>query len=173
MHVRVKSAFGRYRCRLSAIGSQRGPLPLSTFVQSMRNDIRLQSRNPALPVGTKRRPTPAKHQRRWGRLRKERTGIKVYSNDPIQLPRALVSALVFICFPTHFIRSVSLAGGVLHCVFELTHCPARRLFTRTLTSTRRFWARPCAVSLGAAGSAVPIAPGATTCRTGTLQSWIK
>jgi hypothetical protein len=56
---------------------------------------------------------------------------------------------------------------------EVAHCPARPLFTRTLTSTRRFSARPFAVSLDAAGSAVPIAPGAITCRTGTLQSWIK
>jgi hypothetical protein len=56
---------------------------------------------------------------------------------------------------------------------EGPYCPARPLFTRTLTSTRRFSARPCADSLVAVGSAVPIAPGATTCRTGTLQSWIK
>jgi hypothetical protein len=56
---------------------------------------------------------------------------------------------------------------------DFAYWPAMPLFTRTLTSTRRFSARPCAVSLAAAGSAVPIAPGATTCRTGTLQSWIK
>jgi hypothetical protein len=53
------------------------------------------------------------------------------------------------------------------------YCPAKPLFTRTFTSTRRFSARPCAVSLVAVGSAVPMAPGAIMCRTGTLQSWIK
>ena len=124
MHVRVKSAFGRYRCRLSAIGSQRGPLPLSTFVQSMRNDIRLQSRNPALPVGTKRRPTPAKHQRRWGRLRKERTGIKCL----LQRPHSTAKSASF-CARIHLfsysLHSFSIAGG---------RCLALRIRTHSLSS---------------------------------------
>src|SRR5579863_1496253 len=47
--------------------------------------------------------------------------------------------------------------------------PATPLFTSTMTSTRRFSARPLADSLGAAGSAMPIAPGATMCRKGTLH----
>jgi hypothetical protein len=51
--------------------------------------------------------------------------------------------------------------------------PATPLFTSTLTSTRRLSARPSAVSLGAAGSAMPMAPGATMCRSGTLQFWSK
>jgi len=63
--------------------------------------------------------------------------------------------------------TVSLARG------NVNYCPAMPLFTKILTSTRRFSARPCAVSLAAVGSAVPIAPGAITWRTGTLQSCIK
>lgn len=54
--------------------------------------------------------------------------------------------------------------------FEAAHCPDKPRFTSTLTSTRRLSARPFAVSFGAAGSASPIAPGATMCRTGMLQS---
>lgn len=47
------------------------------------------------------------------------------------------------------------------------------LFTKTLTSTRRFSARPAAVSLLAAGWNSPIAPGATIRHTGTLHTRIK
>src|SRR5690349_1439042 len=56
-----------------------------------------------------------------------------------------------------------------------THTPARfmLLLTRTLTSTRRFSARPLFVSFEPFGCDIPIAPGATTSRTGTLHSWIR
>ncbi len=53
------------------------------------------------------------------------------------------------------------------------YCPLKPRFTNTFTSTRRFSALPWEVSLGADGSTVPMAPGATICRTGTLQSWTK
>ena len=77
-------------------------------------------------------------------------------------------ALVFLCSWFYYgIRSTSRANE------DVAYDPETPLFTSTLTSTRRFSARPAAVSLGAAGSAVPIAPGAMMCRTGTLQSWIK
>ncbi len=56
---------------------------------------------------------------------------------------------------------------------EIICYPARPLLTNTLTFTRRFSARPDADSLLAMGSALPIAPGATMCRTGTLQFSVK
>ena len=49
------------------------------------------------------------------------------------------------------------------------HIPAMPLFNRIFTSTLRFCALPYLDSLDAAGSYSPIAPGATMCRTGTLQ----
>jgi hypothetical protein len=79
------------------------------------------------------------------------------------------SALVFLC-----LGSVSTSFDLARAnEVDITYCPARPLLTRTLTSTRRFSARPAAVSLGAAGSAVPIAPGAMMWRIGTLQLWIR
>jgi hypothetical protein len=56
---------------------------------------------------------------------------------------------------------------------ECPYAPAIPLLTRTLTSTRRFSARPAFVSFGATGPYSPIAPGATICRTGTPPCCIK
>ena len=47
------------------------------------------------------------------------------------------------------------------------------LLTKTLTSTRRFSARPAFVSFGAADPYSPMAPGATICRTGTPPCCIR
>ena len=52
---------------------------------------------------------------------------------------------------------------------KIIYYPARPLLTSTLTFTRRFSARPDADSLLAMGLVLPIAPGATMCRTGMLQ----
>jgi hypothetical protein len=52
---------------------------------------------------------------------------------------------------------------------KIVYYPARPLLTSTLTFTRRFSARPDADSLLAMGLVLPIAPGATMCRTGMLQ----
>jgi hypothetical protein len=117
-------------------------------------------------------PSPNVRQR-WGGYERTNANNAIYSYGPIQLPIPLVLSSYSFVPSAHFIGSISQSGRVLLFQFKLAHCPARPLFTRILTSTRRFSARPCAVSLGAVGSAVPIAPGATTCRTGTLQSWIK
>src|SRR5262249_424422 len=51
--------------------------------------------------------------------------------------------------------------------------PAMPLFNKTFTSTRRFCARPSLDALDTAGWYSPIATGATMCRTGTLQFWIR
>lgn len=59
-------------------------------------------------------------------------------------------------------------SGTLHCQIALLNdAYSLALLLRTLTSTRRFSARPDVASFDAAGPASPIAPGAAMCEIGT------
>src|SRR5262249_23766041 len=76
---------------------------------------------------------------------------------------------------------IELVGQLQRCVtflkigepMGLRQLPVIPLLSSTFTSTRRFCARPSLVSLDAVAWYSPMAPGATTCRTGTLHFWVK
>ena len=106
---------------------------------------------------------------RWGERERTNRNKLICAGMSIQLPKLPARACILYRSAYALIRF-----RFVNCAkSKLAYCPARPLLTRTLTSTRRFSARPDAVSLLAAGSASPIAPGAIMCRTGTLPSWIR
>ena len=114
-------------------------------------------------------PPPPKTLARVGPCERMDRGKPIPVNPLIQLLKLQACACITSSRNTHrLVHSTSIMKEV-----EVVYDPASPLFTRTLTSTRRFSARPCVVSLVAAGSASPMAPGAITCRTGILQSWIR
>jgi hypothetical protein len=115
----------------------------------------------------RRTPPQPKTLARVGRCERMYRPQRILASRLIQLPKLQACACITSSRDTHrLFHSTSIMKEV-----EVVYDPVRPLFTRTLTCTRRFSARPCVVSLVAAGSASPIAPGAITCRTGMLQSW--
>jgi hypothetical protein len=110
------------------------------------------------PIKAVKSPTPAKNSGKSGANAKGLTKL-TYPSEPVNSTAKLLRIATRIAWLIR-LRSERV---------EIVYYPARPLLTSTLTFARRFSARPDADSLLAMGLVLPIAPGATMCRTGMLQ----